>query len=64
MSEHNTYSSTTEKVECPWCGHKNKLTDLYSDLQGPEEAKTECYECEKPFEVSFSLHISVVARRP
>jgi endogenous inhibitor of DNA gyrase (YacG/DUF329 family) len=62
MSE--TYSSTTEEVKCPWCGHENNLTDTYSDLRGPESADVECEECEKPYRAHFSVHISVRAERP
>lgn len=58
-----TYNSTTEDVECPWCGHSNELSDLYSDLHGPESAEVACYECEKPFMAHFSVHISVRAER-
>jgi hypothetical protein len=59
MSE--TYSRTTEDVRCPYCGARNELTDLYSDLRGPESAETECYECEKPFIAHFNVSISVRA---
>jgi len=63
VSDTETYSLTTEEVKCPWCGFENQLSDLYSDLRGPESAEVECYECEKKFTAHFSVHISVRAER-
>lgn len=57
-----TYNRDTENVECPYCGYRNKLTDLYNDLQGPEDAETDCYDCGKTYRASFHISISVTAR--
>jgi hypothetical protein len=56
-----TYNSTTEDVECPYCGHSNKLSDLYNDLQGPEDADAICNECEREYRVVFHVSVSVRA---
>lgn len=58
-----TYSGTTEAVECPYCGHINRVTDLHSDLNGPEAAETECGDCERTYRAVFHVSISVRAMR-
>jgi len=59
----STWARNTEEVICPYCGAKNQLTDLYSDLRGPESAEAECYECEKTFVAHFHVNISVRAEK-
>jgi hypothetical protein len=63
MSDTSTWARSTEEVSCPYCGATNRLSDLYSDLNGPEVADAECRECDKPFLARFFVSISVTAER-
>ena len=63
MLDGETRSKTTDRVECPYCGHENNLNDLYSDLRGPEAATAQCSDCENQFRAIFIVSISVRAVR-
>jgi uncharacterized Zn-finger protein len=63
MSETETYSRSTHGVGCPYCGECHDLTDLYEDLNSPEDATVTCPDCGKDYRVSFYRSISVTARR-
>jgi transcription elongation factor Elf1 len=57
-----TFNRCIDRVECPECGYENSLSDLYSDLFGPEEATATCRNCDREYDVSFHVSISVTAR--
>lgn len=56
-----THNLSIHAVECPHCGYINSLSDIYSDLRGPEAVGVECYECEKIYRAVFHVSISVRA---
>jgi len=63
MSDTSTWSKSMDEVTCPYCGAKNELADLYSDLSGPESATATCAECEEDFIAHFHVSISVRAEQ-
>lgn len=40
-----------DTVECPYCGHKNDMTDGLTDLPNDNRFDHECDFCEEEFEV-------------
>lgn len=47
--------------ECPYCGHKNDMTDCLEGLSNDNTTDWECSKCEKEFEVHVEFEPSYTA---
>jgi len=47
-----------ETVECPYCGHKNDMSDGLTDLPSDNKFDHECSACEEEFEVEVEFEPS------
>lgn len=57
-----TYTTDLQKVECPYCGHTNDLSESVGS-RGESLDSWECYECLQGFDVRVCVTIGVRAMR-
>ncbi len=55
----DTYTTNIHRVECPYCGHDNDLSESFNEML----CEWVCGECEKKFNINCYMHMSVSASK-